>query len=148
MKQKYFEFGEKPQKLLARQLRKIENDCTIYRIKLESGALLTSPKDINSRFKQFYQLLYSSKATADPAVMQTFLENCYLPCLSQEDQDFLGSEITLEEINQSIKSMKGGKNPGPDELGCEVYKAFSDSLSPCMLKMFIQALEDGCLLYI
>ena len=34
-KQKYFEFGDKPHKLLARQLRKMENDKTIHKIKSE-----------------------------------------------------------------------------------------------------------------
>lgn len=53
-KQKYFEFGDKPHKLLARQLQTMENDRTIHKIKLGSGTLLTSSKDINERFRQFY----------------------------------------------------------------------------------------------
>lgn len=32
VKQKYFEFGDKPQKLLARQLRKIASERAIYKI--------------------------------------------------------------------------------------------------------------------
>lgn len=41
MKQKYFEFGDKPHKLLSRQLRKLENDRIIHQIKSESNELLT-----------------------------------------------------------------------------------------------------------
>ncbi|CDQ95737.1 unnamed protein product [Oncorhynchus mykiss] len=61
-KQKYFEFGDKPQKLLARQLRKNVSDRMIHKVKSASGELLSSPKDINDRFRQFYETLYTSKA--------------------------------------------------------------------------------------
>lgn len=54
IKQKYSEFGDKPHKLLARQLRKIENDRTIHKIKSKTGNPLTLHKDINDRFRQFY----------------------------------------------------------------------------------------------
>lgn len=77
--------------------------------------------------------------------MQKYLDDCNLPVLSQEDQDFLGAEITLDEINETIQKLKGGKTPGPDGLPYEIYRLFGDLLSPYMLKMFTQALNDGCL---
>ena len=46
-KQKYFEFNDKPHRLLARQLRKQENDRTIHKIKSDKGEILFKPKDIN-----------------------------------------------------------------------------------------------------
>lgn len=62
-KQRYFEFGDKPHKLLARQLRKFENDRTIHKIK-SGSSVLTSPKDINDRFRQFYETLYTSEVNS------------------------------------------------------------------------------------
>uniref|UniRef100_A0A8D0D534 Uncharacterized protein n=1 Tax=Sander lucioperca TaxID=283035 RepID=A0A8D0D534_SANLU len=47
IKQKHFEFGEKPHKLLARQLRKIEADRTIHKIRDDRGHILLKPKEIN-----------------------------------------------------------------------------------------------------
>jgi len=46
-RQKYFEFGDKPHKLLARQLRKMENDRMIHKVKGHNNTILTKPKDIN-----------------------------------------------------------------------------------------------------
>lgn len=69
---KYFEFGEKPHKLLARHLRKLENGRTISKVKSEHGVILTSQKDINYRFRKFYESLYSSKAGSDDLIIQKF----------------------------------------------------------------------------
>lgn len=72
MKQKYFELGDKPHKLLSRQLRKLENDRIIHQIKSESGNYLFSPSEVNNRFKQFYESLYASNTSDDPSIMETF----------------------------------------------------------------------------
>ncbi|KAF3847275.1 hypothetical protein F7725_020303 [Dissostichus mawsoni] len=60
--QTYFEFGDKPHKLLARQLRKRESDRAIHRVKSEEGTPLTSHRHINDMFRRFYDDLYNSKA--------------------------------------------------------------------------------------
>ncbi len=96
MKQKYFEFGDKPHKLLSRQLRKLESDRTIHRIKSKSGAYLLSPIEINNRFKQFYESLYTSNITDDSSTMETFLNSYNLTTLDQEDREFLGADLTLD----------------------------------------------------
>ena len=142
-KQKYFEFGDKPQKLLARQLRKLENERSIHRIKSDTGETLTSHKDINERFQQFYERLYTSQMKATPGDMQAFLDECQLPSLNQTEREYLGAEITCEEIKESIKSLKNGKSPGPDGFSSEFYKKFSDLLVPYLNKMFGQAFDNG-----
>lgn len=65
-RQKYFEFGDKPHKLLARQLRKMENDRAIHKIKAHDNTILTKPKGISDRFLEFYAGLYTSKTTLGP----------------------------------------------------------------------------------
>ena len=62
-KQVHFEFGDKPQKLLARQLRRLDDEKTIHSIRSVQGNTLTIPRDINDTFLQYYQNLYSSKLT-------------------------------------------------------------------------------------
>jgi len=53
-KQKHFEFGDKLQKLLSGQLRKLKNDRAIHKVKSSTGTILNSPEDIIYRFKEFY----------------------------------------------------------------------------------------------
>ena len=59
--------------------------------------------------------------------------------LVQENQDIitvdntaniLNEEITLDEINSSIKNLKSGKSAGPDSVGAEFYKNTCTKISP------------------
>lgn len=101
VRQKYFEFGDKPHKLLARQLKKLENSRMIYKIRSRNGNLVTSHKDINDNFRQFHESLYTSHSTAGPKDMQDFLDRCDLPVLDQMDRKILNAKITTEEITKS-----------------------------------------------
>ena len=46
--------------------------------------------------------------------MQAFLDKCNLPALNETERKELGSNITVKDISETIKSLKGGKTPGPD----------------------------------
>lgn len=142
-KQKYFEFGEKPHKLLAQQLRKIEADKTIHRIRDDKGNMLIKPKEINTRFLQFYSDLYTSKCNIDSNVMNKFLDDCNLSKISSEDLDKLNIDIHPNEIQKAIAALKSGKAPGPDGIPAELYKKFSHILIPFLHRMFKQAQLDG-----
>lgn len=146
-RQKYFEFGDKPHKLLARllarQLRKMENDRTINKIKAHNNTILTKPKDINDRFLEFYTDLYTSKTTSDSVTINAFLDKCELPRLSEEDCDSLNSDLTIAEVRSAIASLKSNKTPGPDGISGELYKTFSENLSPYLLKLYEHAQMQG-----
>lgn len=116
--------------MLARQLRKLENDRAIHKIKSLSGSILTSPKDINDRFRQFYESLYTSEVNSVEGTMQSFLDKCNLPALNQADRNTLEADITCKELLATISSLKNGKSPGPDGLGNEIYKKFGGMLTP------------------
>lgn len=143
VKQKYFEFGEKPHKLLARQLRKIDSERTIHKIKTKHGTHCISNKEINKCFKEFYSKLYSSDTEFDSQTMDLFLHKCNLPKLSPEDKACLNKNITLEELKITINTLKNCKTPGPDGLPAELYKKFGHILTPYLLKTFQQALKTG-----
>ena len=68
LKQKQFELGDKPQKLLARQLRGLQASRAIHKIKSKSGEICTDPSDINRHFREYYQQLCVSKAKGDLCV--------------------------------------------------------------------------------
>ena len=47
IRQKYFEFGDKPRRLLSRQLRQTQASRAIHSIKSDDGTLWTDPEKIN-----------------------------------------------------------------------------------------------------
>lgn len=58
VKQKHFEIGDKPDKLLARQLRGSYASRSTHSIADKDGNILINPKDINNHFMEFYTDLY------------------------------------------------------------------------------------------
>lgn len=53
-KQKHFEMGNRPDRLLARQLKGVQSDRAVHKISAISCALIIDPKRINDRFLEFY----------------------------------------------------------------------------------------------
>lgn len=81
LKGKYFELGDKPEKLLASQLRGEQANQAIHRVKSKSGQLVTNPREINACFRDFYKELYSSKVKATKVDFSNFFANLNIPRL-------------------------------------------------------------------
>ncbi|KAA8589211.1 hypothetical protein FQN60_012576, partial [Etheostoma spectabile] len=143
IKQKQFEIVDKPQKLLAWQLRKAQASRAILRIKSDTGIILTEPKEINERFKEFYSKLYKSNCNHDADVIRSFLSGLDLPHLSSEAQAVLDGDISIAEIIEAIAEFPNNKTPGPEGFTIEFYKCFSKDLSPLLLRMFKHAASVG-----
>ncbi len=95
IKQKQFELGDKPDRLLARQLS-IQASRSIHQIRKKDGTLATNPRDINECFKEFYEALYESRTSTDPADLSCFLQSLHLPKLDDIDRSALNANITLD----------------------------------------------------
>lgn len=73
--------------------------------------------------------------------MNQFLSECQLPTLSERDQSTLGMENTEGDLRKTFNSLKNGKSPGPDGIGNEFYKKFTNIIIPFLLRMYKKSLE-------
>jgi len=121
IKQKQFELGDKPDRLLC---------CAMHQIRNKDGTLVTNPRDINECFKEFYEALYESQTSVAPTALSCFLQSLPLPKLDDTERNALNAEITLDEVFQAITSFPSGRAPGPDGFGIEFYKEYSQKLAP------------------
>ena len=80
IRQKHFELGDKPHKLLAQQLRGLQVSRAIHKIKSKTGELVVDPKSINNHFREYYAELYMSKAKVN---VSDWLGRLRLPKLSE-----------------------------------------------------------------
>ncbi len=103
--------GDKPDKLLARQLNGAQASRSIDIITSKDGTLLTNPKDINARFKEFYSELYTSSNETTHCDLMFFLDSLETPKLSDTAWAELDSDFSLEEIVSAIKSFPARKAP-------------------------------------
>ncbi len=61
LKQSYYDQGEKPGKLLAGRIKKIQTNGAINYILLDDGQASTDPLEINNAFKLYYENVYYSE---------------------------------------------------------------------------------------
>lgn len=135
---RYFELGDKPHTLLARQLRGQQNSRAIHRVISTTGDTFTHPKAINECFSKYYQELYKTKAKGD---VDNWLNDVCIPKLDDNSRETLNRPITINEIRDSIKSFTNGKAPGPDGFGAEFYNKFSEQISPLLWRMLSHSTE-------
>lgn len=140
-----YEFGEWGSRLLAHQLWRLTASRLISHIKDSSNNIVTHPKEINKIFVKYYTALYSSEGHHNPDIMHSFLNKLKLPKLDPDTVQNLEEPITLEEILNAIGSMSSGKTPGPGGFGVEFYKKFKEKLSPLLLEVFEESLENSYL---
>ena len=134
VRQKHYEFGNKPSKLLAHQLKKEQNERIIKAIYLDNNVTY-HPKEINKAFFEFYNELYKSQSAYSQEQLDQYLENKKLPKLSDLDQQHLNSPFTKEEVLSTIKLMPTNKSPGPDGFSAEFYGEFWNELHPIFMAM-------------
>ena len=143
IRQKYFEFGDKPHRLLSRQLRQTQASRAIHSIKSDDGTLWTDPEKINKCFAVFYERVYQSQGEPDPDEMETFFENLDLPKLSAESSLSLDKEINSKEIMEVISSLPNHKAAGPDGFSIEFFKKISSKLSPLLIRMLNHSMSNS-----
>ena len=136
-KQKYYEQGERTGRFLAQRAKQQYAQSIISGMQNDGGDLKTDDMDINAIFATFYQSLYKSDNPNTQDISYT--------TLSQEEQDQIGADITLEEVKKVIQDLQGGKSPGDDGLPAEFSKVFSDTLAPKLHRVYKDALEKGSL---
>ena len=74
--------------------------------------------------------------------MDKFLEKYKLPKLNEEEAESLNRPITAGEIKAVIKKLLTHKNPGPGGFTEEFHKAFKETLSPVLHRLFQKFQND------
>ena len=145
LKQSVFDQGEKPGRVLAWRIKKLQTERSITKLKNNAGEIVADPLAINEAFREYYEKLYSSELIQERVDQSSFLDSLTIPKLPEEDSANLERVLTLREIYEAITCMNSGKTPGPDGLPVEIYKKFASKLGPPLLEMFLESFESGIL---
>ena len=147
LKQSFYDQGEKAGKLFAWRIKKLQNEKMIHEIENSIGVVTNDQKEINERFKLYYEKLYKSElpSNTNKITITSFLDSFDFPTLSVEDQELLDSPMKLSELEIALAAMKGGKAAGPDGLPIDILKTFKDKLLPPFLDMLEDAFKINSL---
>lgn len=143
-KQRYYEADSKASKLLAWRLRKQQSENTVYKIRDPATKKVTYKLEgIQKAFEKFYQNLYTQLTRFEPAKVEELLSQLDLPSLGKLQNEKLIKEISPEEIDKAISSLKSSKSPGTDGFPGEWYKSLREELIPILHKSFNYTLREG-----
>lgn len=146
MRQRMYEFANKPNRYLANLLRNRTPAQNILHIRDSSGIHNYDNRIINDTFKKCYKQLYTSQFK--PLLKQNmtdFFTKVDLPKISDGQRDDLCKPITLSEIKNCIQLLPNNKAPGPDGFNAEFYKKFNTILDNPLLEMLQSSFVAGAL---
>lgn len=145
LKQSYYDQGEKAGKLLAWRIKKIQSERAINNIKTPSGKVTVDPSEINDSFRQFYENLYTSDCCHTSEEQDLFLDQLQFQTLTEDTQQELDRNLSIEEISQAIQSINSGKAPGLDGFTIEFYKTFKEKIIVPLFNMYEEAFKNEVL---
>uniref|UniRef100_A0AAQ6AKY8 Reverse transcriptase domain-containing protein n=1 Tax=Amphiprion ocellaris TaxID=80972 RepID=A0AAQ6AKY8_AMPOC len=146
MKQRLYEFANKPNRYLANILKNKGSSRNIPCIKDALGILNCDNIVINDTFKTFYKQLYTSQfKSSNYQDMSSFFQNLDLPQITEIQKEELSKPITRSEILKIIQRLPNNKAPGPDGFNGEFYKKFSQILLSPLSEMVDSSFASGAL---
>ena len=111
----FFEKINKPDKPLARLIKKTREKNQINKIRNEKGEVTTDNAEIQRIIRDYYKQLYGNKMD-NLEEKDRFLEKFNLLRLNQEEIEITTHPITSTDIEAVIKNLPKNKSPGPDRL--------------------------------
>jgi hypothetical protein len=115
----------------------------ISKIRNAKGKIATNTKEIQGIIRDYLRT-YIQINLKILKKWTNFYNTYDHPKLNQEDINHLNRSITLNEIEEAIKSLPKKKSPGPDGFSAEFYQSFKE-LIPTLLKMFHKKEREGTL---
>lgn len=145
LKQTFYDQGEKPGKVLAWRIKKLQNERLITTLLNSNNENIVDPLEINKTFETFYKNLYSTEMPPNSLQFNNFLNNIQIPKITEELKRELEKDITLTEVSKAIDNIKGGKTPGPDGIPVEIYKLYKQELILPLLEIYRESFDKGIL---
>lgn len=116
---------------IARQRHKSTLDIKSNKyIKNDQGRLLTTNKDINRRWKEYYEQLMNEEFPSET-----------MPYISPTEGPI--RYISPQEVLTAISKMKYHKANGPDQIPADIWKKLKVAAVPWLTKLFNRIVTDG-----
>lgn len=123
---KFYRWGNKPRSLLAKLTLPHAKFSQILAFRDNASQVLhATPSEIIEILLTYFANLYRASRT-DLTAIDTFLSSLSLPCLTPEQQEFLDTPLTEQEVKQVTSASSSSKTPGPNGYPAEYYKLLPD----------------------
>ncbi|KAM7288195.1 hypothetical protein ISCGN_028463 [Ixodes scapularis] len=121
-----------PSKIFRTHERRRVKENALREVRGEGG-VATSQEEIAAMFEEAYGRLFREEELDEDAFVSVLRGS---PTVPDETTDVMNCPIRPSEVQQAIKKLSRNKAPGPDGIGAEFYKMFSDAISPILAEVF------------
>ncbi|KAJ1191199.1 hypothetical protein NDU88_000515, partial [Pleurodeles waltl] len=97
--------GDRPGRVLANLIRPSRSANLINTAMAADGSVIGDPEMVATRFREYYQTLYTTKGDPDPNAIWDYLTHIMLPRLLDVDIEALRAPFTLGEIAKALGGM-------------------------------------------
>ena len=146
---KWIEEGEKNTKYFLNLEKSRANSKIFPSIKLDNGNIIRNQMDILKEQKSYFEKVYSRSFPENMLEqnIDTFLEDCDTPELSEVEANSCEGLLTVEEASEALQAMKNNSSPGLDGLTFEFLKMFWIKLRNTVVQSFNASFNNGSLSY-
>ena len=132
---KYF-FGLERSNAKKKMITKLVDD--------KSGECLLTQDKITDYAVNYYQNIYSSTYPKAEQISD-YIQQSSINSIPDSLSSTLDEQVTLEELETVIKSLKNNKSPGWDGLTAEFYRFFWDDIKFILYNSFQESINSNCL---
>ena len=123
---------------------------TLSQVKLGNGEITSDRAKVNKQIETFFSEIYTKKLASIPLSEQeksfnNFTEDLELSKLTNEEQELLEHDLSLEETKNVLHSFEKNKTSGEDGFTKEFYETFFDLLQQDLLNYYNDAFQKGSL---
>ena len=136
-KAKWYEEGEKNSKYFFSLEKAKYNAKTCYKLISTDGTEVSNPKEILKTQKEFYENLYDIDQDVNFNMNNT--SGVYVPDNIKQQQE---KQITIQDLQQAIKSMAKEKTPGEDGIPVDFYKVFWINIKEVFMEMVLHVYQQ------
>ena len=147
-KARWIESGEKPTKYFFNLEKRNYEKKIVSQLQIGDEAFLSDFKQVNSEIENHYRQFY--RTTIKPheendvqEKFERFVGNLNSPQLSEEENQELEIELSIDEVRNALRGFQNDKTPGDDGFTKEFYEVFFDLLSNALLDSFNAGFENG-----
>lgn len=134
-KQAFYEYGNKPSRMLANALRETKAQNHIDYNKTAGDVLVNTSQEIAKAFRNYYTSLYQlgdqqkpSKIPYREGEAKEYIGVSGKPRLPEDIVEDTDGPITAEEFLDTLKMLKPGKPPSPDGFTLLYYKTYAKKI--------------------
>lgn len=146
-KAKWARLGEKPTSYFLNLEKRSNKNKILSSVLTSKGESISDSASVLRHCKEFYQDLYQETPNDLPSTedLESLFQEVDLPSLTEDEQAYLDSAFTRDELKRALENLNKNKCPGSDGLPPEFFCRFWELIAPYLHESLSFSIDEGLL---